>query len=78
MPKLPQVKAKEAIKVFEKIGFAHSRTRGSHYIMRREPDKGKVVVPLHGAKPLGKGLLLSLLTDANLTKEEFLKLLKKK
>ena len=78
MPKLPQVKAKEAIKVFDKIGFVHRRTRGSHYIMRRESDKGKVVVPLHGTKPLGKGLLLSLLTDANLTKEEFLKLLKKK
>jgi len=78
MPKLPQVKAKETIKVFEKIGFVHNRTRGSHYIMRRESDKGKVVVPLHGTKPLGKGLLLSLLTDANLTKKEFLKLLKKK
>ena len=78
MPKLPQVKAKETIKVFEKIGFAHSQTRGSHYIMRRKVDKGKVVVPLHGTRPLGKGLLLSLLNDANLTKEEFLKLLKKK
>lgn len=78
MPKLPQVKAKEAIKVFRRVGFIHERTRGSHYIMRRESDKGKVVVPLRGAKPLGKGLLLALLDDADLTKEEFLKLLKKK
>ena len=78
MPKLPQVKAKEAIKVFEKVGFVHSQTRGSHYIMRRESGKEKVVVPLHGTKPLGKGLLISLIYDAGLTKDEFLKLLKKK
>ena len=45
MPKLPQVKAKEAIKVFERVGFVHERTRGSHYIMRRPSDKEKVVVP---------------------------------
>jgi len=76
MPKLPQTTAKEAIKVFEKVGFVHEHTSGSHYIMRRSSDKGKVVVPLHGTRPLGKGLLLSLLNDAGLTKEQFLKLLK--
>jgi len=78
MPKLPQVKDKEAIKVFEKIGFVHERIRGSHYIMRRLSGKEKIVVPLHGTKPLGKGLLISLIYDASLTKDEFLKLLKKK
>lgn len=78
MPKLPQVTAKEIIKVFKKFGFIHKRTRGSHYIMRRLSDKRKVVVPLHGTRPLGKGLLLSLLNDADLTKEEFLKLHKKR
>ena len=46
--------------------------------MRRPTDKRKLVIPLHGTKPLGKGLLLSLLDDADLTKEEFLKLLRKK
>jgi len=76
MPKLPQTTAKEAIKVFGKIGFVYEHTRGSHYIMRRRLDKRKVVVPLHGARPLGKGLLLSLLDDAGLTKEQFLELLK--
>lgn len=75
MSKLPPLRAKEAIKAFGKIGFLHEHTRGSHYILRRPTDKRKLVVPLHGPKTLGKGLLLSLIRDANLTKEEFIQLL---
>lgn len=76
MPKLPQVKSKEAIKVFEKVGFTQEHTRGSHYIMRRPMDKRKLSIPIHGSKPLGRGLLLSLLKDADIARDEFINLLK--
>ena len=77
MPKLPLVTAAEAIKAFSKAGFISVHTRGSHHLMRHPENKRKLSIPIHQSKPLGKGLLLSLISDAGLTKEEFIKLLKK-
>ena len=77
MPKLPLVTASEAIKAFSKAGFVSIHTRGSHHLMRQPQSKRKLSIPLHQSKPLGKGLLLSLISDAGLTKEEFIRLLKK-
>jgi len=75
MPKIPQLKAKELIRIFEEVGFIHQRTKGSHFVMHRELDGRILVVPLHGSKPLGTGLLNALIKDANLSKEEFINLI---
>lgn len=74
MPKLPTVTGNEVIKALEKIGFQRIRQKGSH--VRLQHEDGRVVtVPVHSGKTIGKGLLIKILRDAELTKEEFLILL---
>lgn len=75
MSKLPVISGSQAIKCFEKIGYQTLRQRGSHVRMHHKSDISKqpLTIPLH--KTLGKGLLRKLLRDAQLTIEEFLKLL---
>ena len=73
--KLPIISGKEVIKALNKIGFYKTRQRGDHVIMRKdEPRKTIVPVPLH--KTIAPGTLLSIIQKANLTKEEFIGLLK--
>ena len=75
MPKLPSISGTQAVKSFEKMGYQVIRQRGSHIRMRHKNDSAKrpLTIPRH--KTLGKGLLRKLLRDAELTIEEFLKLL---
>jgi len=35
MPELPRISGREAIKVFERMGFVQTRQRGSHVVLRR-------------------------------------------
>lgn len=75
MAKLPSVTAQALISALEKIGFYIVRQKGSHARMKH--DDGRVVtIPIHAGKTIGKGLLLKILRDAELTKEELTELLK--
>jgi predicted RNA binding protein YcfA (HicA-like mRNA interferase family) len=72
---LRPVKAERLIKVLVDVGFKPVRRRGSHVILRH--DDGRVtVVPVHGGEEIGRGLLLRILRDAGLTREDFLRLLR--
>ena len=74
MQKLPRLSGKEIIKALSKTGFEISRQRGSHVILTKQTTEGKkaVVVPNH--KEVDKGILLEIIRQASLTKEEFLEL----
>ncbi len=75
--KLPRVTAREVIKVIEKAGFYLVRQSGSHKIYRN--DKGvRITVPYHSGKILHPKLVKSIIRDADLTVEEFKRLLKKR
>jgi predicted RNA binding protein YcfA (HicA-like mRNA interferase family) len=74
MPKLPKITGQEVIRVLNKIGFQVIRQRRSHIRLKHE-DRRVVTVPVHSGKIVGDGLLLKILRDANLTKEEFIELL---
>ncbi len=76
MPKLPSIPARKLLKVLKKAGYAHDRTEGSHFIFFRAVDKRTVSVPVHKGRDLGKGLLASLLKDADISPEDFMRLLK--
>ncbi|MFA5206874.1 MAG: type II toxin-antitoxin system HicA family toxin [Lentisphaeria bacterium] len=67
MPELPRLSGREAIQVFESLGFVCVRQRGSHVVLRR----GKVgcVVPMH--KSLAIGTLRSAIRQAEITPDEF-------
>ena len=75
MPKLPSITAPELIAALEKIEFSVVRQKGSHVRMKHE-DGRVVTIPVHAGKVVGKGLLLKILRDADLTKEDLIELLK--
>ena len=74
MPKLPNITSAALISALQKIGFQIVRQKGSHLRMKH-PDNRVVSIPVHTGKTIGKGLLLKILRDADLTKEQLLDLL---
>ena len=74
MPKLPSITANELIKALEKGGFQTVRQKGSHVRLKNQNNL-TVTVPVHKGKTIGKGLLRKILRDADLTVDEFIKLL---
>jgi predicted RNA binding protein YcfA (HicA-like mRNA interferase family) len=57
MSNFPSVKAKEFIKVIEKLGFYLDRQKGSHAIYK-DIHGQRAVVPIHSGKDLKQGTLI--------------------
>ena len=77
MPKLPIVSSKEIIRVLQKAGFEYApkRGKGSHLaFVKKDKDRTRLVI-VPDKKEIPKGTLLSILEQAGLSKEEFVKLL---
>jgi predicted RNA binding protein YcfA (HicA-like mRNA interferase family) len=72
--KLPIVTSSHVIKALEKIDFSFSRQSGSHKIYKNAKGK-RVTVPSHKGKVLHPKVLKSILKDADISLDEFLKLL---
>ena len=73
--KLPQLTAKELIRILEKIGFQVSRQSGSHVFMKHE-DGRTTTVPDHLGEKLDRGLLNKIIKhDIQISREEFEELL---
>jgi predicted RNA binding protein YcfA (HicA-like mRNA interferase family) len=72
MPRLPGLKGKELIRILKNHGFELVRTRGSHHSMRHA-DGRYTVVPVHAGETIGVGLLLKILKDAELSKDDLKK-----
>ena len=69
MPKLPVVSGSDTIRALERLGFATTRQRGSHIVMRRG-SQGCVGSAKH--RELKAGTLAGLLRQAGVTPEEFI------
>jgi predicted RNA binding protein YcfA (HicA-like mRNA interferase family) len=67
--KLRQFTGRELVAILRRHGFENDRQSGSHVIMIH-PDGRRVTVPVHAGRTLGKGLLRSLIADAQLTRED--------
>jgi len=74
MNKLPQITPKRLLKLFTKHGFKIKRQSGSH-LRLVHPDDRKITLALHN-KPVAPGTLNAILKQANLKRNEFLKLLR--
>jgi len=72
--KLPQVTPKRIVKFFKKQGFIINRQVGSHARLIHQ-DGRRISVAIHN-KPIAPGTLQSILKQANLTRDQFLNLLK--
>jgi len=72
---LPQVKAKDLIRVAKELGFELDRQKGSHAIFYRISDKARVVIPMHSGQDIKPKTLHSIIDDMRLTPEKFKELL---
>jgi predicted RNA binding protein YcfA (HicA-like mRNA interferase family) len=68
--------ARKVIKALSAVGFAVARKHGSHVVMKH-PDGRITVVPVHSGESISVGLLLKIMKDAKLEREEFLRLFAK-
>lgn len=74
--KLPLMKAKDVVKVLEKLGFKFKRQKGSH-IFFGHPDGRTTVIPNHPTEHIDRGLLNKIIKhDLQISREEFLSLIK--
>ncbi len=77
MPKLPALKPREVIKALERAGFYLHHQKGSHIHLRHPQKKHlRVTIPYHGRFDLPPSVISSILNQAELSKEDFLKFLK--
>lgn len=74
-PRLPPLKPKAIIKALQRAGFVVHHTSGSHYVLKH-PDKPtlRVTVAYHN-KDLKRRTQESIIEQAGLTTEEFLRFL---
>ncbi|MBI5696020.1 MAG: type II toxin-antitoxin system HicA family toxin [Nitrospirae bacterium] len=74
-PALPVVSGNQVVGVLEKVGYLVVRQRGSHVRMIDDlnPEHRPVTVPMH--KEVDRGLLRAIIRDADLSVEEFIKML---
>ena len=66
-------KAREILKILQKLGYVQKRQTGSHLIMYNPKLKRIIPIPIH-TKELKKGLVRGIIKQAQSTEEEFLKL----
>ena len=74
-PFLPQVKAKDLIRVANQLGFELDRQKGSHAIFYRSSDKARVVIPIHAGRDIKPKTLHGIINDMRITPEKFKELL---
>lgn len=71
---LPPLKPQEVVRVLQRAGFVVVRQRGSHIHMKHPQEPGRrVTIPYH-RRDLAPKTIASIIRQAGLTVEEFLKL----
>ena len=75
MARIPALNAQKGIRALKRAGFKEDRQKGSHLILIHPKTGARTVVPVHAGGVLKRGLLFSIIRDAQLSINEFLKLL---
>ena len=63
----------EVVRALERVGWERVRTRGSHVMLQKPGREWTLSVPRH--REIGPGLLRGLIRDADLTVEQFIRLI---
>jgi predicted RNA binding protein YcfA (HicA-like mRNA interferase family) len=71
MSELPTVSGSQAVKAFERLGFALDRVKGAHHVLVKPGHRFHLSVPVHGNDSLKRGTLRSLIRAAGVTVDEF-------
>jgi len=69
MSRLPRPTGKQLISALGKAGFGVARVRGSHHRLQHA-DGRRTSVPVHASEHIGPGLLLKILRDCEMTRDE--------
>ncbi|HYU17573.1 MAG TPA: type II toxin-antitoxin system HicA family toxin [Chloroflexota bacterium] len=75
MPRLPRLRAAEVLRALRRDGWQYSAQEGSHVQLKHPAKPGKITVPFHARQIIGPRLLSRILRQANLSAEEFRRLL---
>ena len=73
MSRLPSLAWRQVARALERTGFVFDRQRGSHMVYYHPETNRTVVIPRH--REIKAGTLREILREANLTREEFRRLL---
>lgn len=74
MSRLPRLSWQQVVGVLDRAGFVFDRQKGSHMVYYHPETNHTVVVPRH--RTIKMGTLREILREANLSREEFRKLLR--
>jgi predicted RNA binding protein YcfA (HicA-like mRNA interferase family) len=74
MSRLRPIPQRKLIRILERLGFVKIRQRGSHAFYKHQDGRG-TVVPIHSNEEIGVGLLKEILKEAELSREEYQRLL---
>jgi predicted RNA binding protein YcfA (HicA-like mRNA interferase family) len=67
--KFRNLKADQAVRAFERLGYTLVRVRGSHHFFKH-PDKGPLVLPIHHGR-IKVGIIMDALKKAAISVDEF-------
>jgi predicted RNA binding protein YcfA (HicA-like mRNA interferase family) len=65
-----QTSGKDLARLVQRKGWSLARVHGSHHIFVMPGRRERIVIPVHGNRPLKIGLLHSLMKIADLTEGE--------
>jgi len=75
MAKMARLTGQEVIAALKKAGFEVLRVKGSHHFLGHT-DGRRTVIPAHRGEIIGPGLMLKILRDCDIERDEFMKLAK--
>ena len=71
--KLARIPGKKMCSILERNGFQLKRIKGSHHIYAKQGVEGYVTVPVHGKEVLKPKTLKSIIHQAELDIQDFIK-----
>lgn len=74
MSRLPHLSSRELLRFLERQGFVRDRQTGSHVILKSPDGVRRAIVPFHGGRDLGRGMLMRILSDAGYSEEDYIRL----
>jgi len=74
MTRIPRINGKKIISALGRVGFEVIRVKGSHHFLRHS-DGRSTVVPVHSGETIGPGLLSKIVSDCEMTVDEFIDIL---
>jgi len=75
MAKLARLTGQQVIAALKRAGFEVLRVKGSHHFLIHA-DGRRTVVPVHRGEVVGPGLMLKILRDCEMERDEFMELVK--